>query len=136
LDYVTEKVYHALLTGAIPIYDGAPNVGAFLPGEGTSSIIQLQDFSKGGEGTAADAPPTTILGNSNNNNADVDFAKLGQFLKKLSAGADAPDQTAVSKLLTWQADPTTWSQEFIANVEKEEPTCGVCAEARHIKSKL
>ena len=139
LDYVTEKVYHALLTGAVPIYDGAPNVAEFLPGEGTSSIIQLQDFSAskgGGDAGVAGAPPTTLLGNSNTNNADVDFAKLGQFLKRLSVGADAPDQSALSKLLSWHADPSSWSPEFIANIEKEEPTCGVCAEARHIKSKL
>jgi hypothetical protein len=36
-DYVTEKVYHALMAGCIPIYLGAPNIGEFIPHE--SAII-------------------------------------------------------------------------------------------------
>ena len=128
-DYVTEKVYHALLTGAVPLYDGAPNVADFLPGRGTSSVIRLQDFA------ANKDPAATTLGNSNSNNADVNFAKLGEYLKHLSeAGGSDPE---VEKLLEWRADPmSTWSSQFIANVEKEEPTCGVCGEARLKKSLL
>jgi hypothetical protein len=31
LDYVTEKVYHALESGCIPVYYGAPNVNDYIP---------------------------------------------------------------------------------------------------------
>ena len=30
-DYVTEKVWQALLAGSVPIYLGAPNIDQFLP---------------------------------------------------------------------------------------------------------
>ncbi len=37
-DYVTEKVYDGLITGAIPIYYGAPNIDQFVPSD---SIIKV-----------------------------------------------------------------------------------------------
>eukprot|EP01065_Artemidia_motanka_P015173 TRINITY_DN19036_c0_g1_i2.p1 TRINITY_DN19036_c0_g1~~TRINITY_DN19036_c0_g1_i2.p1 ORF type:complete len:255 (+),score=80.84 TRINITY_DN19036_c0_g1_i2:618-1382(+) len=30
-DYVTEKIYHSLLSGAVPVYDGAPNIRDYVP---------------------------------------------------------------------------------------------------------
>lgn len=36
-DYVSEKVYDALIAGCVPIYWGAPNIQDFIPHE--SSII-------------------------------------------------------------------------------------------------
>lgn len=42
-DYVTEKVYHALAAGAIPIYYGAPNVADFLPA--SHMIVRASDFA-------------------------------------------------------------------------------------------
>eukprot|EP01062_Namystynia_karyoxenos_P008860 TRINITY_DN13122_c0_g1_i1.p1 TRINITY_DN13122_c0_g1~~TRINITY_DN13122_c0_g1_i1.p1 ORF type:complete len:469 (+),score=113.53 TRINITY_DN13122_c0_g1_i1:54-1409(+) len=39
-DYVTEKVYHALLSGAVPIYDGAPNIADYIPLPG--AILDLR----------------------------------------------------------------------------------------------
>ena len=41
--YVTEKIYEALETTAIPIYLGAPNVGKFVPHP--SSYINVDDFN-------------------------------------------------------------------------------------------
>jgi len=43
VDYVTEKLFHAFLAGAIPVYMGAPNVEDFLPAP--DSIIKVSDFS-------------------------------------------------------------------------------------------
>lgn len=40
-DYVTEKVYHALAAGTLPVYLGAPNIDLFVP---EKSIIKLEDF--------------------------------------------------------------------------------------------
>eukprot|EP01102_Stenamoeba_stenopodia_P000766 TRINITY_DN10718_c0_g1_i1.p1 TRINITY_DN10718_c0_g1~~TRINITY_DN10718_c0_g1_i1.p1 ORF type:complete len:549 (+),score=163.66 TRINITY_DN10718_c0_g1_i1:156-1802(+) len=40
-DYVTEKVYHGLRAGTVPIYMGAPNVDTFVP---PNSIIKVDDF--------------------------------------------------------------------------------------------
>ena len=40
-DYVTEKVYLALLAGTVPVYIGAPNVGLYVP---PRSVILVTDF--------------------------------------------------------------------------------------------
>eukprot|EP00756_Hemistasia_phaeocysticola_P013021 Hpha_TRINITY_DN15244_c0_g1::TRINITY_DN15244_c0_g1_i1::g.65149::m.65149 len=40
-DYVTEKVYHALLSGAVPIYDGAPNIKDYIPLP--DAIVDMRD---------------------------------------------------------------------------------------------
>lgn len=41
MDYVSEKVFHALEAGVVPIYAGAPNVADFLP---NNSVIELRWF--------------------------------------------------------------------------------------------
>ena len=41
-DYVSEKVFDALLAGALPLYDGAPRVDRLLPDEG--AILRTADF--------------------------------------------------------------------------------------------
>ena len=41
-DYVTEKVYHALLAGTIPVYLGSANVAKFVP---ENSFIDIRKFS-------------------------------------------------------------------------------------------
>jgi hypothetical protein len=47
-DYVTEKVYHALISGPVPIYDGAPNVNDYIPTP--QSVLRLGDFMSAGSG--------------------------------------------------------------------------------------
>ena len=42
-DYITEKLWHPLVAGSIPIYLGAPNVREWLPCE-TNCIIDLTQF--------------------------------------------------------------------------------------------
>jgi hypothetical protein len=46
MDYVSEKVYHALESGCVPIYYGAPNVADFLPD--TASVVNYADFQSPG----------------------------------------------------------------------------------------
>ena len=41
-DYVTEKVYHALMSGTVPIYYGAPNFADFVP---KNSVVNVRAFS-------------------------------------------------------------------------------------------
>eukprot|EP01112_Ceratiomyxa_fruticulosa_P010385 TRINITY_DN2748_c0_g1_i1.p1 TRINITY_DN2748_c0_g1~~TRINITY_DN2748_c0_g1_i1.p1 ORF type:complete len:392 (+),score=75.01 TRINITY_DN2748_c0_g1_i1:110-1177(+) len=41
VDYVSEKVYDALITGAVPVYMGAPNIEEFVP---QNSVIKTTDF--------------------------------------------------------------------------------------------
>ncbi|EGG22686.1 hypothetical protein DFA_04816 [Cavenderia fasciculata] len=41
-DYVSEKVYSALYSGAIPVYMGSKNIGNWVP---TGSIIKVSDYS-------------------------------------------------------------------------------------------
>lgn len=42
-DYVTEKLFHPLIVGSIPVYLGAPNVAEFLPGN--HCYINVNDFA-------------------------------------------------------------------------------------------
>ena len=46
LDYVTEKFFHPLMAGSVPVYRGAPNVGDFAPGE--KCFVNADDFSSPG----------------------------------------------------------------------------------------
>ena len=42
-DYVTERVFHALVAGSVPIYYGADNVKEFLPAD--NAAINIADFA-------------------------------------------------------------------------------------------
>jgi hypothetical protein len=42
-DYVTEKFYHPLIVGSVPVYLGAPNIKDFAPGE--HCFINVNDFA-------------------------------------------------------------------------------------------
>jgi hypothetical protein len=42
LDYVTERVFHALECGVVPVYLGAPNVREFMPDD--DAVIVASDF--------------------------------------------------------------------------------------------
>ncbi|MGA8260697.1 MAG: glycosyltransferase family 10 [Arenicellales bacterium] len=41
-DYVTERVFHALAAGTVPVYCGADNVEEFLPAD--DAVIKVRDF--------------------------------------------------------------------------------------------
>jgi hypothetical protein len=41
-DYVTERVFHALVAGTVPIYYGADNIKEFLPAD--NAVINVADF--------------------------------------------------------------------------------------------
>ncbi len=43
VDYVTEKFWHPLLTGSVPVYMGAPNVAEFAPG--AHCYIDVRDYA-------------------------------------------------------------------------------------------
>lgn len=45
-DYVSEKLYHALLAGSLPVYAGAPNVASYLPAP--EAAVVMSDFSDAG----------------------------------------------------------------------------------------
>lgn len=109
-DYVTEKVYHGLTGGPIPLYDGAPNVDDYLPAPG--SILRLGEFLKEGASGDFRADPSLL-----------DFERLVAELKK--AAADGP----ASKYLEWRKQPDSWPEAFRANLNHPEPTCAVCAAA-------
>lgn len=47
VDYVTEKFFHPLMAGSVPVYRGAPNIADFAPGE--KSYIDADDFTGPGE---------------------------------------------------------------------------------------
>ena len=41
LDYVSEKIFHALEAGVLPVYNGAPNIDDFVP---ANSVVDLKAF--------------------------------------------------------------------------------------------
>lgn len=43
VDYVTERIFHALACGVVPVYLGAPNVREFLPDD--DAVIVASDFA-------------------------------------------------------------------------------------------
>lgn len=47
VDYVTEKFFHPLMAGSIPVYYGAPNVDEFSPGD--NAYINARDFKNSQE---------------------------------------------------------------------------------------
>ena len=49
-DYVSEKVFHALEAGVLPIYNGAPNIAEFVP---SGSVVDLKAFGGSIERLAA-----------------------------------------------------------------------------------
>ena len=109
VDYVTEKVYHALLAGSIPVYDGAPNANAFLPG-GWSSVVRLEDFTSA---------------------SGTDFAALGKHLHELS------EQPHPSQLGWHHVErELDWGEEFVDNLHHQEPTCQICQLAQEKRCRL
>jgi hypothetical protein len=110
-DYVTEKVYHALIAGAVPIYDGAPNADAFLPG-GWGSVIRLSDFDDGSGGTK--------------------YLDLQSTLRSLENADSSPKLDAL-RAWTKVSEEEAWGPEFVANLHHGEPTCDVCDAARKKK---
>jgi hypothetical protein len=47
VDYVTERVFHALVRGVVPVYLGAPNVRDFMPDD--DAVIVASDFESPAE---------------------------------------------------------------------------------------
>lgn len=110
LDYVTEKVYHALIAGAVPIYDGAPNADRYLPG-GWSSVIRLSSFQEG---------------------SNINYERLAAKLTRLevpSVGAEGEKED----LHRWTkaVSENEWGNGFVDALHHEEPTCSLCNMARH-----
>ncbi|EKF30823.1 hypothetical protein MOQ_005353 [Trypanosoma cruzi marinkellei] len=121
-DYVTEKVYHALLSGAIPLYWGAPNVEDFLP-SGRGSIVELEQHLPGQLGDDARATA----------NAKDAFRGFGEHLRWLEG-----DATSVRRLFRWRRAKRAaeWGNSFLGNLYHPDPLCAVCAEARLKRSKV
>lgn len=113
LDYVTEKVYHAFIAGAVPIYDGAPNADAFLPG-GWDSVIRLAQYEQPSGGG--------VLGYQES---------LQVELRELE-NASSPKLASLMRWTTATSE-NQWGERFVANLHHPEPTCDVCDAARHKK---
>ncbi|RNF01101.1 Alpha-(1,3)-fucosyltransferase, family GT10 [Trypanosoma conorhini] len=119
-DYVTEKVYHALLSGAVPLYWGAPNVAEFVPA-GRGSIVEVEEFLPGqlGDGAAADAEDA--------------FRGFAEHLRRLEG-----DAASVRRLLQWRRarQAAEWGEDFLGNMYHPDPLCALCAEARLRRRKI
>ncbi|ESL08891.1 hypothetical protein TRSC58_03398 [Trypanosoma rangeli SC58] len=120
-DYVTEKVYHALLSGAVPLYWGAPNVAEFVPA-GRASIVELEELLPGQLG---DVVAAVAAG------AEDAFRRFGEHLQRLEG-----DEASVRRLLRWRRARRAgeWGEGFLRNLYHPDPLCALCAEARAKRS--
>eukprot|EP00759_Apiculatamorpha_spiralis_P043858 PhF_6_TR41028/c0_g1_i1/m.62141 len=98
LDYVTEKVYHGLLSGAVPICFGAPNIDNFLPMH--SSAIHVRDFST--------------------------LDDLGKHLSSVVAAEELPREHGEWRVNGEKGIRAVWGQTFVKNLLHPEPTCDIC----------
>jgi hypothetical protein len=102
LDYVSEKVYHALLVGTIPIYLGAPNIWDLLPcDKAQPCIVHVADF--------LDA------------RGEVDAPRLGAHLHHL-----ASNETAYRQYLRWRERPPPQRLVDLAEIGRHGAYCRAC----------
>jgi hypothetical protein len=110
-DYVTEKVYHALISGAVPLYDGAPNADHFLPG-GWSSVIRLAEYEDSSGGV-------------------VGYPRLQETLR--TTQDESSPRLATLRRWSSATSEAEWGSKFVDNLHHGEPTCDVCDAARRKK---
>jgi hypothetical protein len=102
LDYASEKIYHALLVGTIPIYLGAPNIYDLLPCDrGEPCIIHLAEY--------VDA------------RGELDVARLGAHLVHLAA-----NETAYRQYLRWRERPAPQRFVDLAEIGRHAASCRAC----------
>lgn len=102
LDYVTEKVFHALSSGVVPLYVGAPNVHDFLPCEPPDKcVIFIPDYV--------------------NTEGVLDTRRLGAHLNHL-----ATNDSAYAEYHTWRRKPPSKRWLNILEITKHETRCRVC----------
>lgn len=102
LDYVSEKVYHALAVGTVPVYLGAPNIYDFLPCNRTKPcIVHVAAFVEA--------------------NGRVNTVRLARHLQHLAA-----NETAYGEYLAWRHEP--WPPRFkaLASFNRLAASCRVC----------
>ncbi|KEG10654.1 Alpha-(1,3)-fucosyltransferase, family GT10 [Trypanosoma grayi] len=122
VDYVTEKVYHALLSGTVPLYWGIPNIDDFVP-MGRSSFVDVEPFIPGMLGDLSTVSETS----GEEEEEEEGFRRLGQYLKQLEF-----DEVAVRHLFAWRSvtHAEEWGERFLNNMYHTDPVCAICAETR------
>mmetsp|Transcript_38033 Transcript_38033/g.87865 ORF Transcript_38033/g.87865 Transcript_38033/m.87865 type:complete len:306 (+) Transcript_38033:623-1540(+) len=102
LDYVSEKVYHALLEGTIPVYLGAPNIYDFLPCDRAEPcIVHVADFL--------------------DSQGRLDAPRLGAHLRYLAA-----NETAYNAYLSWREKPLPQRFVDLAEIGRYSASCRAC----------
>lgn len=143
-DYVTEKLYHGLIAGAIPIYLGSPNVDDFVPLPG-SSYIPLSRYYKGTAPSVSSAVASEDYkkidfdirsdpkSNLNFDKMKQDFEKLDQAGSERALGnrEESAGTYWLDSLLEWRRaesvdDFGVKNPKFWENLYHEEPTCDLC----------
>ena len=124
-DYVTEKVYHALLSGAVPLFDGAPNADEYLPG-GWESVVRLSEFE--GDSGSYNLPQLTLALKEIAANSTSRLTELTQWRKPVldrfpSDVGNVDDETRTTL-------SSHWGATFVERLFHEEPTCELCDAAR------
>lgn len=123
-DYVTEKVYHALLSGAVPLFDGAPNADEYLPG-GWDSVVRLSDFEIGDRTYNTQQLTETLKQISENTTSRL--TELMQWRNPVLSATPHVDNIDDETRTTLSSH---WGATFIERLFHEEPTCDLCDAAR------
>ncbi len=95
-DYVTERVFHALVAGVVPVYMGAPNVRDFMPAE--KAVIVATDFD------CASELANYLLHLDQNDSAYLEYLSWknsglsSQFRQLVNVGSINPQQRLAIKL--------------------------------------
>mmetsp|Transcript_57446 Transcript_57446/g.95443 ORF Transcript_57446/g.95443 Transcript_57446/m.95443 type:complete len:552 (+) Transcript_57446:110-1765(+) len=105
-DYITEKFFGSLVSGAVPVYIGAPNVKFFAPDAGTVNV--------GGPGKPWKSHAVIYAGDF-----DFDAKKLAQYLIYLDG-----NDTAYNEYLAWKSQGI--SGDFKAMIELTSATHTSC----------
>lgn len=102
LDYVSEKLYHALLVGTVPLYLGAPNVYDFLPCDRDQPcLIHVADFL--------------------DRHGQLEAARLGAYLQHLAA-----NETAFAQYFRWRERPAPQRFLDLAEIGRHAASCRAC----------
>lgn len=151
-DYVTEKIYHAFIAGAVPIYLGAPNIADFVPTplsfvpltqwfRDEKTIKKAKESGVGGGGGGGEALFQMDQQIRNAPLQVLDFSRMKQELfDGLDKAADPSHEEEsaavywIDSLLDWRRSDTPaktepwtrWSAAFWKNLHHREPTCDIC----------
>lgn len=117
-DYVSEKVFHALEAGVLPVYAGAPNVAEFVP---PGSVVELSAFGGSVEKLAAHL--TSLLEHPAQYAAYFEWKSRGDLPEAFRRKFAFVQVHAKCRLCRW-AWARKWGLAWDQRAQRPKPTTG------------